>query len=839
MARERLAPIEILDMSRGLNKFSSPSLVTSQELTDSENIRHHGAGKLRRRGGMKLFSGSGVVPNQAVTTDKDGRFVVPYLRKTGIDVANKRAFIEAALAIKNYLYRDTDGAGMVTIKLKGHASNAPAFLGWFPYSTIAGGRSFEVFPNSGSGFLDDRIYIGTNLTYEDLTSGAPSYPYAVFITVADSSSFSAGTVVTGGTSGGTGTVGHVDSTNDILFVYNWNNINFTDAETLSHGGGSSTITNSAEFGLAGVVLDNDFTATSSWKARKWGISKPLSAVTFSGLNSTGSVEIDINYSVQYTFLRHENGTLVAGINQKLTGGQLISESAPSPVNATVLITGTDDTIQYDIWEASPDPQVTHVRFYRTDGSTDILRHVCDAAIGAASVQDGFAIVTLQLEPIQLPTANYKTFGEDGENSGYIIESAKHRVYVAGNKNNPNKVYISPDTNLHKDSEYFNSSITMTESPGESITAMKWWNNVLYVFMERSIFRLTDLSFEGQSGEVVNVKGHEIITRGLGCAARHGVLDMGEFLLVLSENGFVRFNGVTFDKIPLSLGFNDLLGRNLLNARLSRSDDYVFLTTETSLASNLILTMKYSDGTFALGTDKLNTAIKPPEAFGFVPELTNFGNTVDDSDFMLSIVKNPVDNVDGKVYYYLAKYDLLGQNKDLLFQSDTNDTQHVILTKFSPRVIDFGSFVEARLEEVIAFIASLGDETTTLKAPSGEWLIRIYLNFAKDGTSEGYEEILLKPKFDRNKTLTLNAGDPIQPKFTKPFDATHKHQAGGVYSNGENPAGLLADYQQILFSGGVSTATIGRLWKLIFEYKSDDNFEFTNFAMKFVREEQNL
>ncbi len=593
--------------------------------------------------------------------------------------------------------------------------------------------------------------------------------------------------------------------------------------------GTSTVTHSSEHGNVGLVLDHDFSALGAWRARKWGIDKPIEIAT--AVEDVAGNIVPGTYTMRFTFIRYEGGVMSGGDNPKLSGGELISESAPSDTFAAA-VTVSNKKIKYSSWPISPDPQVTHVRFYRDDGSgSGILHHVADAALNATDILDNYDTETVQLELVLLDTLGFKVFGEDGEHSGFVIESGKHRMFVAGNPNYPNRVYISPNRVEHRYTEYFNTGFDITESPGESITAMKWWNNTLYVFLERSIYRMTEQFIEG-FGVVI---GHEIVTRGAGCVTRNGVLDMGDHLLVMTEHGAVRFNGTTFDEVPLTLRLSDLLGKDLLNAQFSRSDDLVYIITETSRALNLILTMKFSDGSYALGTDKLDSSLKLPEAFAFVPELTNFGNTVDDSDYMLSIFRNPDDS---GVKYWLAKYDDQTENKDRLLKT-ADDELKTILVRVSPKVVDFGAFVQCTLEKLIAYISSCGDESATHKAPTGEWLVKMYIDQAKDGSAVRYEEAKLKIDFARNKQLTENQGDPIQPKYTKPFDVTYKHQTGGTWAQRTAANALLADVQKILFIAALPTSSIGRIWKFIFEYHDEQNFEFNSFALKFVREEENV
>jgi len=842
--KSRLEPIEIVDVSAGLNKFASSQLVDQRELTDSENIRHAGAGRFKRRGGMGRFAIGAITPAHAdvvSTTERYGRGIYPFIRLIS-NTTGKRAIVEPVSVINNLVHRCAEGITPTRVRLKTgnpvYSPVADVSFPWKPYNTAMGTLNYENnFANVGFGTLDNRIYMGSNLHDKFWTddSGNPitseqKYPYGLALTVVSTGSFAVGEIVTGGTSGAQGKIGYINSAKKTLFLYSWNGKPFQDSEAVTGDiAGSSTVSYSAEYGNVGLILDHDFSPTGAWRARKWGIDKPLQ-VASAIQDVAGNVEPG-DYTLRFTFIRYEGGTMSGGDNPKLSGGELISESAPSDTFA-VSVTVSNKKIKYSAWPISADPQVTHVRFYRDDGSgSGVLHHVADAALNATDILDNYNVETVQLELVLLDTLGFRVYGENGEYSGFVIESGKHRMFVAGNANYPNRVYITPNRVEHKFTEYFNSGFDITESPGESITAMKWWNNTLYVFLERSIYRMTEQYLEG-FGVVV---GHEIVTRGAGCSTRNGVLDMGDYLLIMTEGGLVRFNGTTFDEVPLTIRLDALLGKDLLNAQLARSDDIVYFITETSRTLNLVLTMKFSDGTFALGTDKLDSSLQLPEAFAFVPELTNFGNTVDDSDYMISILKNPNDS---GVKYWIMKYDDQTENKDRLFLLG-GDELKTIIVRVSPKVVDFGAFVQCTLEKLIAYISSCGDESNTHKAPTGEWLVRMYIDQAKDGSAIRYEEAKLKRGFDRNKQLAENQGDPIQPKYTKPFDATYKHQTGGNWAVRTAANALLADVQKILFEAALPTSSIGRIWKFIFVYEDEQNFEFNSFALKFVREEENV
>ena len=836
MSRRKLDPLEFNDFSAGLNKFAGPQLIQTNELSLSENIRHLGAGRMIRRGGMKTFSANQITPANTSASVRYGRLIAAYIRKITL-TANKRALVEPVSLINNLLYRCLDGVAAETIKLKDDNpsfayTNAQAQLPWKPYDTRNGTKQYETHaPMVGKTFLDNRIYLGTPHTDAFFNQVRANYPCGVLLWVVASAAFTVGTTIVGGASAAQGVIGNKSDTDNALFLYNWNGKPFTDGETVAVGGTSTKLNYSSEFAPGGFVLDHLFGASDKWTARKWGITHPWATLTATADNgSGGSVNVG-TYQVIYTFIRYIGGSIAAGDNQKLTGGELVSESPPSAAQAVVQ-TVTGKKILYNAWEISPDPQATHVRIYRKAANASNYVHVGDVALNGMNLTDNLAIADLDLLGVLNYTDGLKAFGEDGEYSGSIIESANHRIFLAGNATYPNRIYISPDSNLHYLSELFDplSGVDITESPGESITALKWWNENLYVFMERSIYKIyvatTDL---GTS------LAHKLVTRGIGCSARNGVLDMGDYLLIMSEAGLVRFNGSTFDQIPLTLKFDELLGTNLQNAIITKSDTHIYIITETSRALNYILTVKYRDGSFALGVDKLNTAITMPEALDYIPELNNFGNTVDDSNCLVGLFRNPNDT-GATITYRHAKYDLASSDLDYLFVTTGDPTEYTIIAKFSPKILDFGGFAEACLEEISAHITSCGNTSATEKAPTGEWKARMFINEGNDDTAERYDEVLLRPKFKRKISLVRTTGDPPAPKYTEIFSGTQKTQSGGVYGSEGEANALLGDVKQIIFKGKPSGMVQGRIWRFQFEYSSVKNFEFTSVAFKFVREE---
>jgi len=853
MAQE-LEPVEFKDSSGGQNSNDNQTVIGQNELSISQNIRLPGKGRIRRRWGAKQL-GSPMIPlitsNFSSTlseVDRLGRIIIPYLCQ--VNETNKRSEINPVFVLGNEVKQFVGGSNIAVET--GLNNGEKTYLSWRPrYSQ---GISYEKFPNVGAGFLDGMIYLGTSLEYgTELIGGALinkffRAPIGVAMNVTDHNLFNVGDIIVGGTSGAQATLKYnpVDGTNLYdMYLYNWNGIDFivdedlkvNDVVVTTFDPRSDYDGNGKEFMSAGLILDWNSTAK-RWTSRKWGISAPPDTIT--GIESGSGSVIAGTFLVKYTLLRYIGGGLSgAAANDKLSGGELISESAPSP-EASIVITGTNVGIAYSAWDVPVDPQVTHVRFYRTDGFSTEFKHVADVGINDTNpVIDTYSELEVQSEAVLCLTDGYKTFGEDGENSGYCIELAERRVFVGGNKDFPQRLYFSaPDTG-HQHSEYFYSSLDLTEVPGESITAIKWWKDTLFVFTERSVYTISPKVVQTSQDQGVEVETFSLKVTGLGCAMRNGIKDMGGYLIVMTESGLRRFDGVQFDAVPLTLRVNDILGTDLLNAQMTASDDYIYIITETSRAANKIITIKYSDGTYACGIDVLDSSIELTDCMGYVPNLKNFGNLVDDSNFIYNLSRHyEVIDDEPLMIYYLSEYDLSGRNYDMYMGINGATNDKAIIAQFSPGIIDFGALNVAAIKRISAYISSLGDSNTTYESPSGKFLVKLLGNYAPNGTAESYDEAVLQDLLSKNKALSLAAGDPLQGKPTKVFDGTYKHQTGGNMSmNGYNAA--IATTIKQLFQADFPLDSWMRLWKIIFDYRSVNNFEFNGFGIIFVKKESPL
>jgi hypothetical protein len=101
----------------------------------------------------------------------------------------------------------------------------------------------------------------------------------------------------------------------------------------------------------------------------WGMVAPDTAPTIAA-TSGGRLEAG-EYTVVYTYVRKD-------------GDSIAHESNPSPTSDTITLAGANNAIAVTAWTPSLDPQVTHVRFYRTavDGVTPLFDVEVDHATSA-------------------------------------------------------------------------------------------------------------------------------------------------------------------------------------------------------------------------------------------------------------------------------------------------------------------------------------------------------------------------------------------------------------------------------------------------------------------------
>lgn len=141
---------------------------------------------------------------------------------------------------------------------------------------------------------------------------------------------------------------------------------------------------------------------------EWGIESPQSAPSITigaGSGLTGT------YNVRYTYIRK-------------VGQVVVTESNPSDEGIPVAL--TDDKLSIS-WTASTDPQVTHVRIYRTVADGEIYYFDQDVAVGSTSILSDTSDDDLNTQIVDnhnRPPLGTFTFGPAYDGTCFIIDGNK-------------------------------------------------------------------------------------------------------------------------------------------------------------------------------------------------------------------------------------------------------------------------------------------------------------------------------------------------------------------------------------------------------------------------------
>lgn len=260
---------------------------------------------------------------------------------------------------------------------------------------------------------------------------------------------------------------------------------------------------------------------------KWGIAAPAQRPFITGaLNQEG--DLDGLYSFVYTYARK-------------SGNALISESNPSSVSntfdtGTIAATTTTTTMLSVNVFASDDPQVTHIRLYRTqgDGST----YLFDQEVANADA----TISTMTLDAA-LGTAVDETHAPPVQADLAVVHN--DRIFIADSTSN--RLWWS----LKFFPEYFDSFIDIGPHY-DRITGLTSIGGVLGVFTERTKYRVieqledvsavgTDIPFLGATA--ADFVAVESVSRR-GCYSPGAIVNTGAGVIFPSRDGVyvTDFNG---------------------------------------------------------------------------------------------------------------------------------------------------------------------------------------------------------------------------------------------------------------------------------------------------------
>lgn len=189
----------------------------------------------------------------------------------------------------------------------------------------------------------------------------------------------------------------------------------------------------------------------------WGIAAPTMAPSGVAGASTG---LTGNYSVKYTYVRKDGATVLC-------------ESNPSGASDVASLSNNSLAVG---WTASADPQVTHVRLYRTAAGGSTYYYLKEVAIGTTADDDGTADGSLgsavEEDHDTIPATSTFVFGPTANGTLFAIDS--HLLY-----------YSKP-----KQPEYWPETYYIEVStPTDPMISGCIYDGVPYVMTKRKVFKI--------------------------------------------------------------------------------------------------------------------------------------------------------------------------------------------------------------------------------------------------------------------------------------------------------------------------------------------------------------
>lgn len=348
---------------------------------------------------------------------------------------------------------------------------------------------------------------------------------------------------------------------------------------------------------------------------EWGIEPPATAPTTTTGSSTGLTGA---YSVKITYCRK-------------VGTTVVSESDPSDASNSTTLSNQSLSVS---WAASSDPQVTHVRVYRTTAGGSSYLHDQDVAIGTTTLDtttaDGSLGDSVETDHDR-PPAGQVVLGPSFNGISFIIKN--------------NLLYFSSS----KRPEYWpTSNFIEVSTPQSPLKAGTFNNGQLYCASKNEIYFIQGVSASNFFPYPLKAKTGAQNMFGLITVPGKGMYHTGPDGLYLFSGTDTKISEPGFEPIFRGDTKNGIRGvsDSLANSWLYTSGNYVYLgytsqgnTYPTNVLVINILTDKvayyvYNDGSDVeircITKDETNNRTLVGDNTGYIREIEKPGLTQDET-----------------------------------------------------------------------------------------------------------------------------------------------------------------------------------------------------------------
>jgi hypothetical protein len=231
------------------------------------------------------------------------------------------------------------------------------------------------------------------------------------------------------------------------------------------------------------------------------------------------------------------------------------ESCASAVSATITV--VDKQIDLSAMSGTrPDTRVDKKRIYRRKVSAyeTTWKYVGEVAHATTTFTDN--VLDVDLDPLRIAPLSY---ADALPNFRYLCWQAGV-LFAAGSDDAATRLYFTRADMPWTMDQYMEVG---SGHDTDRITGLASFQGMVVVFKERSIWLL--------SGNTVDTFYLRKVIPGIGGRSHHGIVDMGEALLFVSEDGFYAFDGAAVSKI--GGGVEDPIQAEITDRNYSR-DRYI-------------------------------------------------------------------------------------------------------------------------------------------------------------------------------------------------------------------------------------------------------------------------